>query len=151
MSGTIRKEILIPQSCEEVWEAITDSETLAEWMFPNDFAPQVGRQFTFEVPPNPQANFEGLVVRCTVLECEPPRRLAFSWTAGGLIDTRVTFELEAEGDETRLRLEHAGFDLAAPWGEQAIKGADFGWAKMLKQLVAVVTNADSQTSEGSSI
>ncbi|BBO31024.1 SRPBCC family protein [Lacipirellula parvula] len=150
MSRMIRKEILIPQSREEVWQAVTDSATLAEWMFPNDFAPQVGRQFTFEVPPNPQANFDGLTVRCTVLECEPPRRLAFSWTAGGLVDTRVSFELEEEGAGTRLRLEHAGFDLAAPWGEQAFKGAEYGWAKMLKQLVAILTNTDSQTSEGSS-
>lgn len=150
MSRTIRKEILIPQSQEEVWQAVTDSATLAEWMFPNDFAPEVGRQFTFDVPPNPQVNFDGLTVRCTVLECEPPRRLAFSWTAGGLVDTRVSFELEAEREGTRLRLEHAGFDLSESWGQQAFKGAEYGWAKMLKQLVAVVTGPSAQASEETS-
>ena len=87
MTKTIQREILIPQPPVEVWQAITDSATLAEWMFPNDFEPRVGHNFTFQVPPNPKVNFEGLVVHCEVLECEPPSRLAFSWTAGGLVDS----------------------------------------------------------------
>ena len=48
---------------EQVWRAITDSATLAEWMFPNDFEPRVGHRFTFRVPGNPKVNFDGLVVR----------------------------------------------------------------------------------------
>ena len=47
MSKTIRREILIPQPREQVWRALSDSTALAEWMFPNDFAPHVGRRFTF--------------------------------------------------------------------------------------------------------
>jgi uncharacterized protein YndB with AHSA1/START domain len=78
MTKTIRREILIPQPREQVWRALTDSTALAEWMFPNDFVPRVGHHFTFQVPPNPKARFDGLVVRCEVLECEPPSRLAFS-------------------------------------------------------------------------
>jgi len=78
-------------------------------------------------------------VRCEVLECEPPSRLAFSWSAGGPVEnTRVSYRLEPDGDGTRLVLEHSGFDLSQPFGEQAYKGAAFGWAKMFKQLAAVV-------------
>src|SRR5262249_22689349 len=88
---TIRPELLIPQPREQVWRALTESATLAEWMFPNDFAPRVGHRFTFQVPPKPAVGFDGLVVRCEVLECVPPSRLAFSWSAGGLADTRVSF------------------------------------------------------------
>src|SRR5689334_19050764 len=117
MSKTIQREILIPQPREQVWRAITDSATLAEWMFPNDFEPRVGHQFTFHVPPNPKANFDGLIVGCEVLECEPPGRLAFSWTAGGLVDTRVSFRLESDGEGTRVHFEHSGFDVSQPWGE----------------------------------
>lgn len=138
MTKTVRREVLIPQPREQVWRALTDSASLAEWMFPNDFAPHVGHRFTFRVPPDPKVGFEGMVVRCEVLECEPPDRLAFSWSAGGLGDTRVSFRLEPDGDGTRVLLEHSGFDLSRGWSDRAIQGAEFGWAKMLKGLPAVV-------------
>lgn len=129
----------IPQPPDLVWRALTQSETLAEWMFPNDFAPYVGHRFTFQVPPNPKMDFEGLTVHCEVLECEPSSQLVFSWSAGGpVVDTRVSFRLEPAGGGTRLFFEHTGFDLAHPWAEQAVKGAEFGWAKMLGQLTSVV-------------
>lgn len=147
MSNAIRREILIPHPPEEVWQAIVDSATLAEWMYPNDFEPRLGHRFTFRVPPNPKVNFDGLIVNCEVLQYDPPSQLAFSWSAGGLVDTRVSFRLEPDssaGDVTRLFFEHAGFDLSQPWGEQAFKGAEYGWAKMLKQLAAVAARQGSR-------
>ena len=138
MTKTVRREVVIPQPREQVWRALTDSATLAEWMYPNDFEPRVGHRFTFRVPPKPKAGFDGLVVRCEVLECEAPSRLVFSWSAGGLVDTRVSFRLEPDGEGTRVLLEHSGFDVSQPWAEPALRGAEFGWAKMLKQLPAVV-------------
>ena len=62
MSNTIRREVLFPQTPEQVWQAITDRATLAEWMYPNDFEPRVGHRFTFQVPPNPKVRFDGLTV-----------------------------------------------------------------------------------------
>ena len=138
MSNVIRRELQIPQMPQEVWHAITDREMLAEWMFPNDFKPRLGHRFTFQVPPNPKVNFDGLTVDCEVLELDPPKRLAFSWSAAALVDTRVSFQLEPEGEGTRLIFEHAGFDLSQPWSQQAFKGAEYGWVNMLKQLVATV-------------
>jgi uncharacterized protein YndB with AHSA1/START domain len=138
MTESIRRELSVPQSQEQVWRALTDSASLAEWMYPNDIQPRVGHRFTFRVPPNPKVGFDGMTVRCEVLECEPPSRLAFSWSAGGLGDTRVSFRLEPDGEGTRVLFEHAGFDLSQGWSNQALQGAEFGWAKMLKQLTAVV-------------
>ena len=139
MNQTILKEIQIPRPREQVWRAITDSATLAEWMFPNDFEPRVGHHFTFRVPGNPKVNFDGLTVRCEVLECQPPSQLAFSWSAGGAVEnTRVSFRLEPDGEGTRIFFEHSGFDLAHPFGQQAFKGAEFGWAQMLKQLAELI-------------
>src|SRR4051812_46225601 len=94
---------------------ITNSASLAEWMFPNDFEPRVRHHFTFRVPPNPKMNFDGLVVHCEALECEPPSRLAFPWEAGGLVGTQVSFQLEPDDEGTRVLFEHSGFDASQPW------------------------------------
>jgi uncharacterized protein YndB with AHSA1/START domain len=144
MTETIRREVVIPQPREVVWKAIADREALAAWMFPNDFEPRVGHRFTFHVPANPKVKFDGLVVHCEVLECTPPSRLVFSWAAGELTGTTVTFRLESEGDGTRVLLEHAGFDVTQPWSKQAVKGAEYGWANMLKKLPEVVAGLAGQ-------
>jgi uncharacterized protein YndB with AHSA1/START domain len=147
VTRSIQQEILIPQPRQQVWRAITDSATLAEWMFPNDFEPRVGHRFTFRVPGNPKMNFDGLTVRCEVLECKPPGensdcRLVFSWSAGGAVEnTQVSFVLENADDGTRILFEHSGFDVSLPFGEQAFKGAEFGWAKMFKRLATVLADS----------
>ncbi len=85
-------------------------------------------------------------VRCEVLECEPPRRLVFSWSvAGPVVDSRVSFRLQPEGDGTRLLFEHSGFNLSHAGAKQAFKGAEFGWAKMLGQLPEVVASLTNLT------
>lgn len=50
MTRIIRRELTFLQSPESVWRALTNSAALAEWMYPNDFEPRVGHQFTFRVP-----------------------------------------------------------------------------------------------------
>lgn len=145
MNNTIRKELRLPHPPEKVWRAIAHRDALADWMYPNDFEPRVGHHFTFRVPGNPAVGFEGLTVFCKVLECEEPVRLVFSWSAGGpVVDTRVSFQLEPDGDGTHLRFEHGGFDLAQPFGERAFKGAEFGWAKMLGQLSELLTSGPAR-------
>ncbi|RYX82871.1 SRPBCC domain-containing protein [bacterium] len=140
MNKTIRREIVIPKPPEKVWQAITERDTLAEWMYPNDFEPLIGHQFTFSVPANLKAGFDGLTVRCEVLECDPPSQLAFSWSVGGpVVNTRVSFRLEPEGDGTRVFFEHSGFDVSQLRGNQAVRGAEFGWDKMLGQLADITT------------
>jgi hypothetical protein len=52
-------------------------------------------------------------------------------------NTQVSFHLESHTEGTRLLLEHSGFELSHAFGEQAFKGAEYGWARMLKQLEAV--------------
>ncbi len=101
MSNTIRRELVIPQPRHRVWRAITESATLAEWMFPNDFVPLVGHRFTFQVPPNPKMNFEGLTVHCEVLECDPPGLLVFSWSAGGPVENTTVSSASSHTTTTR--------------------------------------------------
>lgn len=139
MKNQIARELLIPKRIDVVWEAIANRDSLTEWMYPNDFEPRIGHKFTFQVPPKPEVGFDGMVVHCEVLECEPPNRLVFSWSAGGpVVNTRVSFRLEAVGVHTRLNFEHSGFDLEHPWGSKAIGGAEHGWSKMLNQMKSVI-------------
>lgn len=68
------------------------------------------------------------------------------WSACGPVDdTRVSFRLEPDGDGTRVFFEHSGFDVSQAWGEQAFRGAEVDWAKMLKQLSAVVAGLACRT------
>lgn len=137
MTETIRREIVVPKPPDDVWVALTDTTLLSEWMFPNDFEPRVGHTFTFRMPSNPEVGFDG-VVNCEVLECAPPTRLVFTWAGGPVADTQVSYRLEPDGDGTRLFFEHSGFDTSQPWSPQAIKGAEYGWDKMLAALTDVV-------------
>ncbi len=139
--NTVRREIILPHPPAQVWQALTTSATLAEWMHPNDFEPCIGHLFTFQIAPKPEVGFEGLTVHCEVLVLEPATHLVFSWSAGGpVVDTRVSFLLEPveNGKSTRLLFEHSGFDLSHPFGKHAFKGADYGWAAMLDKLGTVL-------------
>jgi uncharacterized protein YndB with AHSA1/START domain len=91
---------------DRVWAALTSSEALAAWLMPNDFRPEVGREFTFRTRPAP--GFDG-IVHCRVLDLQPPTGMVWSWV-GGPIDTTVTFTLTELGPtRTRLHMRHLGF------------------------------------------
>jgi len=109
-----------------VWEAIADSDALADWLMPNDFRPVLGHEFTFRTKPAP--GFDG-IVHAKVLEISPPERLVIAWK-GGALDTTVSFELtEISAGQTRLRLIHDGFRGASNVLPRIILG--FGWGKLL--------------------
>lgn len=128
MRNTIRRELKFAQSPAMVWRALTDSSTLAEWMYPNDFEPRVGHHFTFRVPPKPQLE-GGLIVRCEVIECVPPSKLVFTWVVGEFLNTLVSYRLEPDGTGTRVLFEHSGFEQ-----EGALAGAEYGWNMMHGKL-----------------
>lgn len=78
----------------------------------------------------------------TYLELDPPRRLVVSETlanphepGAGWTDTRVTVELLAEGDKTRLVLTHEGLD-----AEQR-EGAGGGWPGFIERVAAIAEAA----------
>ena len=139
MTTSIRRDLSFPRSPEAVWRALTDSEQLAEWMYPNDFEPRVGHRFTFRVPPSPRLE-HGLTVHCEVIACDPPRELVFTWVVGDFLDTRVSYRLEPDGDGTRVRFEHSGFV-----ADSARDGAAYGWTRMHGALTKVISAEGSDT------
>jgi uncharacterized protein YndB with AHSA1/START domain len=133
MKRDLRFEQIYPYPPSVVWQAVTDPAALGQWLMPVfDFAPEVGREFTFRVKPQP--GWDG-IVQCKVLEIEPERLLRFSWQGGALV-TEVTFTLEPVLEGTRFVLEHSGFE-----GLRAVIISTFlrgGWGKMTRNKLPAV-------------
>lgn len=129
MTTTTPQTILVdydfPHPPEKVWRVLTESDLIGRWLMPNDFVAKVGHRFTFRTDPMPNYNFDG-IIRCEVLEVDPPRRLRYSWR-GGNLDTVVTWTLTPVATGTLLKLEHAGF---GPGNAHAFENMGNGWRRM---------------------
>jgi uncharacterized protein YndB with AHSA1/START domain len=113
MKKEIRHQFNFPQSPEQVWEYLTRSELLAQWLMPNDFKPVVGHKFQFGTKPKFPLGFDGRIY-CEVLEIVPCRKLVYSWKGGmskqkPSLDSIVVWTLAPAGNGTVLTLEHKGF------------------------------------------
>ena len=116
---------------QAVWQALTDSATLARWLMPNDFEPRVGKRFTLVT--DCAASWEGNVA-CEVLELVPGERMVWSWQTRGMEHpTRVTFELSPSGSGTRLRLRHVG-----EADEVVARDLEGGWPTKVRTLADLV-------------
>jgi uncharacterized protein YndB with AHSA1/START domain len=144
MKADIDATVVYPHPVARVWAALTSSEALAAWLMPNDFRPVAGHRFTFRTRPAP--GFDG-IVRCEVLELDPPRRMVWSW-AGGNIDTTVTFTLEeVAAAQTRLRLRQVGFHgLGAQLTRRILAG---GYPRILGQRLPAYLDQWAGTATGS--
>lgn len=129
----IRKEIRIRAPRKLVWSYFSDANLLAAWMMRNDFTGGPGESFSFFAEPS--GDWDGQV-RCSLLEYDPPAKIAFTWDANTIgADTVVTFELEERGEETFLRLTHANFEQAAGDVERLVERHDAGWDDHLSVLL----------------
>lgn len=113
MERTICHTWLFEHPKELVWEYLTNSELIAQWLMANDFKPIVGHKFMFDTKPKVKVGFDGKVYG-EVLEVRPYQLLSYSWKGGPgngkiTLDSVVTWTLAAKGNRTELTLEHAGF------------------------------------------
>ncbi|WP_215226842.1 SRPBCC family protein [Echinicola shivajiensis] len=136
MEKEIQHQFTFEQSPETVWEYLTNSELLAQWLMPNDFKPIVGHKFQFGTKPKYPLGFDGRIY-CEVLEIEVFKKLVYSWK-GGLskekpsLDSIVIWTLTPEGNGTILTLEHKGFKGMKNYLAYIIMNK--GWAKIGKRL-----------------
>lgn len=108
MAKEIHIQRFYPYPIHKVWAAISTSEAFSEWLMPNDFKLELGREFTFKTKPQP--GFDG-IVKCRVIDFEVPHRLAFTWQGGPLKKpTTVNFELSPTPEGTILNFRHSGFE-----------------------------------------
>lgn len=74
--SSVRLERDLPDPPHQVWRALTDPEELKSW-FPTEIAVdrwEVGARLSFVFPEHEEYNMTG-----TVLECDEPRLLAYTW------------------------------------------------------------------------
>lgn len=107
---------------DRVWTAVTSEEQLRHW-FPGGAAVEERVGGVVHFGENGESG-EG-----EVLECDPPRRLAFTWE-----DDRLTYELEPDAGGTLLTLTHDFDDRAGAASFAA------GWEQCLDALACVLAD-----------
>src|ERR1700744_2710813 len=110
---------------EKVWQAITDKDKMKQWYFKlEEFKPEVGFEFRF----TGGSKEKQYLHICEVTEVIPERKLTHSWRYDeypGI--SYVTWELFAEGDQTRLKLSHAGLETFPNEKDFARESFSKGW------------------------
>jgi uncharacterized protein YndB with AHSA1/START domain len=135
MKNVIQYTWFFEQSPEKIWEYLTRSELMAQWLMENDFQPVVGHQFMFRSKGYPPIGFDGNVF-CQVLDLVPAKKLSYSWKFGPkpgeiTVDSIVTWNLISKDQGTELRLEHRGVtgDMYTP----AYDAMNAGWKKNVEE------------------
>ncbi len=127
MDPVFEMQVVYPYAPDLVWEAITDKGELDQWLMETHFEPTVGFVFRFQTPPNP--HWRGWV-EGTVLEADPPTRLAYSWSGDDEQPaSTVTWTLGQVDGGTKLSMEHRGF--VGERGLKAYNGMKSGWTEKM--------------------
>ncbi|WP_431801592.1 SRPBCC family protein [Halobacillus andaensis] len=129
----ISLEFQFKSPIKDVWEALTNSDTLAQWVMENNFKPIVGFKCQFR---NEEID---LIVDSEVLVVDEPHKLSYTWR-GGQIETIVTWTLKEEDGITYLHLDHTGFNKE----DQAFNGAKYGWAYKVEELKKVLMEIEEK-------
>ena len=136
MERVIKHQFFFAHPAETVWEYLTKSELMEQWLMKNDFQPFVGFDFQFRTNPIPSLDFDGIFY-CKVLEIVPFKRLSYSWKSGPgkgeiTLDSIVTWKLEPKADGTQVFLEHSGF--ARKENLNFYEGLSHGWIEKFNKI-----------------
>ena len=99
----VEREIIVPESPEEVWDALTEPERLEEW-----FATEA----ELDARPGGEGVFrwgDGAERRAVVRQAEEAERLVLDWDDGG----EVAIELEEADGGTRVRVVESSPEFSA--------------------------------------
>ncbi len=131
MKDSIEYRWKFNRSPKEIWEYLTDSELLEQWLGKMDFRPIVGHKF--EVPTK-----TGATTKCEVTEVIPYKRLAWSWKYisaknSNVVDSIVVFNLSPTHDGTELHLIHNGFNAT-----EDLNNHNNGWTLLGSRLAKLL-------------
>jgi uncharacterized protein YndB with AHSA1/START domain len=109
--ATLKIQRILPGPIERVWAYLTESELRRKWLAAGEMEMKVGATFEFvwrnnELTDPPGRRPEGFSeehrMQSRITECEPPRKLAFTFGTNG----DVSFALEPRGNKVLLTLIH---------------------------------------------
>lgn len=109
----------LPASPERVWQYLADPELRKKWFCAGPTGSQAGEDFVMDfdhsrlstsAPPEDAGCGDPIVMRGTIRTFNPPHELSYDWPDEHGGATLVTIRLTAEGDGTRLHLQHSRLD-----------------------------------------
>jgi uncharacterized protein YndB with AHSA1/START domain len=117
----------------EVWQALTNAETLTSLGISSDIVPRVGQRFQVR----PASGSKSVAaIEAEVIAVDAPRQFAFKWLNGPLDEpttVTITLDSEADGAVTRFRMAHTdpsgasckagALVLGRNWGQRFLKDA----------------------------
>ena len=131
MSDIITREEIINHPIDKVWSAISKAEEIFSWFLDADFKAEAGTSYTFTA--SPEQNCMKITGEVKVAN---PYTLIYTWIVENTdVVTTVKWELEQDGENTKLHLEHSG--IAGYQGETAVAMfEDFsgGWLDCIQKL-----------------
>ena len=129
--------IYIAATPEKVWEALTSAELSRKYFFGNavEIELKVGGKYIVRQPDG------ALHISGEVVECEPPRKLAFTFNVNwpALIEklgpTLVSYDIEPAGDAVRLTMTESH---DRPLSDDILSGGRQGWPAILSSLKSLL-------------
>ncbi len=144
---TVRFERLLPGPIDRVWAYIIEPEKRMTWFCGGAFDLRPGgraefhfdhRRLTDEKPPKKYENQGGEIkFDGTIIEAKPPRLLVFDWPEENHDLSRVSIELEPNGDKVKLTLIHSLLEK-----RETLIGVSGGWHIHFDLLEAVLSGTE---------
>ena len=110
--GTFRIERLLPGPIERIWAYLTDPEKRRKWFGAGPMELRSGGRVTLQfrfseltAEKTPLNKDDYCEVPGRVTQCDPPRRLSYTWGEGPDA-SEVTFELTQQGNDVLLVITH---------------------------------------------
>jgi uncharacterized protein YndB with AHSA1/START domain len=137
MQKEIKQSWFFKQTPQEVWEYLTKSELIEQWLMKTDFQPITGHKFHFTFTPKTDSKYDG-IVQCEVLEVKPFSKLSYSWNGSSnsgnrAFNSKVVWILVPKENGTELHLQHNGFILS-----EDVFNHTTGWTTCLKRFEELI-------------
>lgn len=140
-TDTVRLERLLPGPIERVWAYLTESDKRATWLAAGDIELSIGGSVEHifnlstltrpdDPPPAKYADMNReMRMHGSVVACDPPRLLSYTWADPDGTASEVRFELTPQTGKVKLVVTHSRLST-----RDAILGVSAGWHTHLALL-----------------